>query len=140
MIRTRLFAALGALLATALLTGCAHLGLGGPSDEEQTLQLLRDYEAAIAAYDADAAMDLLADDYEGWRGSGKEGITRFVDWLEENGWTLKLDLTEAVVTVEGDTATVAGVVSLLGEWESSATYVLTRTDDGWKIKDVEMRR
>lgn len=94
----------------------------------------------MAAYDAEAAKALLAGDYEGWRGTGKEGIERMVDWLRRDSQALELDLTEAVVTVEGNTARVAPVVSLIGEREASGTYVLTRTDRGWRIKGVEMRR
>ncbi len=137
MTRRMLFVALGMLLAAALLTGCAHLGSGGPSDEELALQLLRDYEAAISAYDADAAMALLADDYVGWRGSGREGITRLVDMMKERDSVMELDLSSAVVTVEGDAARVSGVVSHMGQWEMRSTYVLSRSDGGWKIKTVE---
>jgi len=140
MAKGRLFAALGAVLTAGLLTGCACLGSGRLKDEEEILRLLRDYEAAIAAYDANAAMDLLADDYQGWRGSGKEGIARMVDMMKERNGFLEFDLTEAVVTVEGDGARVSDVVSLVGEWESSATYMLTRTDRGWKIKGMEIQR
>ena len=140
MAKTRLFFPLAVLSAMALLSGCASLGSRGPSDEEQALRLLRDYEAALAAYDADAAMALLSDDYQGWRGSGKEGIAGLVGWLKQSGQALELDLTNAVVTVQDGTATVAPVVSLMGTWESSATYVLARTDHGWRIKGVEMQR
>lgn len=140
MATRRLIVALGMLLTAAILTGCAYLRGDDLKDEQQALQLLRDYEAAIAAYDAEAAMALLADDYEGWRGSGKEGVARMIDMMRERGGVLELDLTEAVVTVEGDTATVAGVGSLMGRWESKATYVLTRSPDGWRIRDVQIER
>jgi ketosteroid isomerase-like protein len=138
--KTRLVAVLGVLSAAFLAMGCAWPGARGPSDEEQALRLLRDYEAAIDAYDADAATALLSDDYVGFRGSGKEGVARLVDMLKQQGGALELDLTNAVVTVEGGTAKVAPVVSLMGQWESTATYVLTRTDKGWRIKGVEMQR
>jgi ketosteroid isomerase-like protein len=137
---TRLSFALGALVSTAVLAGCACLGPTAPSDEELALRLLRDYEAAVAAYDAEAAMALLADDYEGWRGSGKESVGRMVEMMEERGGLMELDLTECVVTVEGDTARVSDVVGLTGRWEMRSTYVLSRSPDGWRIKTVEMQR
>lgn len=140
MAKTRLVAVLGMLSAAFLTIGCAWPGATGPSDEEQALRLLRDYEAAIDAYDADAAMALLSDDYVGFRGSGKEGVARLVDMLEQQGGALELDLTNAVVTVENGTTRVAPVVSLMGQWEFPATYVLARTPQGWRIKGVEMQR
>jgi len=137
MTRARLCGMLATLLSAAVLTGCAAMGSGGPTDQELALKVLKDYEAAIAAYNGDAAMALLADDYEGWRGSGKEGIVRLVDMMKERGAVMHLDLSGAVVTVEGDTARVSGVVSQMGEWERQSTYVLSRSDGGWKIKGME---
>lgn len=129
-----------ALLAIQLATGCWCLGFGAPNDEELTLRLLRDYEAAVAAYDAEATMALLADDYQGWRNSGKESVAQMVGWMEEQGSVLELDLTEAVVTVDGDTARVSEVGNRMGQWESKVTYVLSRTPAGWRIQTVEMGR
>ncbi len=137
MIKVRSSGVLAVLLSAAVLMGCASLGFGGPTDEELALKLLGDYEAAMAAYNADAAMALLADDYKGWRDSGKEGTVRFVDMMEERGSVLELDLTSAVVTVEGDSARVSGVVSYVGEWEWHSTYLLSRSDGGWKIRGTE---
>ena len=137
MTKGRLSGVLAMLLSAAVLTGCAAMGSGGPTDQELALKVLGDYGAAIAAYDADAAMALLADDYEGWRGSGKEGTVRFVDMMKERGSVMELDLSSTVVTVEGDTARVAGVVSKFGERERRSTYVLSRADGGWKIRGME---
>lgn len=128
------------LVAVLLAGGCWYIELCAPNDEELALRLLRDYEAAVAAYDAEAAMALLADDYQGWRNTGKEGVAQMVGWMEERGSTLELDLTEAVVTVDGDTARVSEVGNRMGSWESKATYVLSRTPDGWRIQSVEMGR
>lgn len=129
-----------AVLAMLLATGFWHLGLCGLDDEELALRLLRDYEAAIAAYDDEATVALLADDYQGWRGSGKEGVAQMVAAMEERGSALELDLTKAVVAVDGDTARVSDVGNRMGQWESRATYVLTRTPAGWKIRSVEIER
>ena len=137
MTKARLSGVLAMLLSAAVLTGCAAMGSGGPTDQELALKVLGDYGAAIAAYDADAAMALLADDYEGWRGSGKEGTVRFVDMMKERGSVMELDLSSTVVTVEGDTARVAGVVSKFGERDMRSTYVLSRADGGWKIRGME---
>ena len=129
-----------ALLAVLLATGCSYLGLAVPDDEELTLRLLRDYEAAVAAYDSEAAMALLADDYKGWRNSGKEGVAQMVGWMEEQGSALELDLTKAVVAVDGDAARVSEVGNRMGQWETQATYVLARSPAGWRIQSVEMER
>lgn len=115
-------------------------GLSAPDDEELALRLLRQYEAAVAAYDVKAATALLADDYRGWRNTGREGVGQMVGWMKDRGTALELDLTRAVVAVDGDTARVMDVGNRMGEWESKATYTLTRTSDGWRIKGVEMAR
>jgi ketosteroid isomerase-like protein len=120
-----------------MFSGCAHRGSDSPNDEELTLQLLRNYESAIAAYDAKAAKALLADDYVGFRNSGKEGIDRLIGWMQGNSSVLQLDLTQAVVAVDGDTARVSEVGNQMGQRNSTVTYVLTRASDGWKIQTVE---
>jgi ketosteroid isomerase-like protein len=130
-----LYPVLAVMLVSAWLPG-----FGAPNDEEQALWLLRDYEAAVAAYDSEAAMALLADDYRGWRNSGKESVAQMIDRLKEQGSALELDLTEAVVTVDGDSARVSEVGNRMGQWESRTTYLLSRTPDGWKIRGMEMRR
>jgi ketosteroid isomerase-like protein len=109
-------------------------------DQVGVLQVLRTYEMAVATYDSQAAMDLFTDEYEGWRGGGKEGIGRMVDMMAERNGSYEFDLTDSVVTVEGDTATVEGVVALMGRWNMRSTYVLVRTGDGWKISDVQFQR
>ena len=129
-----------ALLAVLLATGCSYLGLSVPDDEELTLRLLRDYEAAVAAYDSEAAVALLADDYRGWRNSGKEGVAQMVGWMEEQGSVLELDLTDAVVTVDGDAARVSEVGNRMGQWEMKVTYVLARSPAGWRIQGMEAER
>jgi ketosteroid isomerase-like protein len=129
-----------ALLAVLLATGCSYLGLSAPDDEELALRLLRDYEAAVAAYDSEAAMALLADDYRGRRNSGKEGVAQMVDRMEEQGSVLELDLREAVVTVDGDAARVSEVGNRMGQWEMKATYVLARSPAGWRIRGMETER
>ena len=129
----------GVVVLMALLAGCSLL-VQAPNDEELTLRLLRDYEAAAAMGDAQAAMDCFSDTYEGWRGSGKEGVGRMVERMAERGNTIELDLTDTVVTVEGDTAELAPVRSAWGDREISSTYVLVRTPEGWKIDNIEWQR
>jgi hypothetical protein len=90
--------------------------------------------------DAQAAMDCFSDTYEGWRGSGKEGVGRMVERMAERGNTIELDLTETVVTVEDETARLTPVRSAWGNREMTSTYVLVRKSDGWKIDAIEFQR
>lgn len=129
---------IGALLVAALLAGCQVSS--ELRDEEAALRLLRDYEMAVATYDGEAAMALFSDDYEGWRGSGREGVGQMVERMAERESTYELDLSESVVTVDGDTVRIEDVGALMGRWEMKSTYVLVRTDDGWKITDIEFQR
>jgi len=149
------------LLVALLVSGCAASQTGGaqmspeevreqiailearlPELEDQlaVLQVLRDYEMAVATYDSQAAMDLFTDQYEGWRGGGKEGIGRMVDMMAERNGSYEFDLSESTVTVDGDTATVDGVVAMMGRWNMRSTYVLVRTAHGWKINEVQFQR
>ena len=130
---------IGAVVLMALLAGCAFI-VQPPNDEELTLRLLRDYEAAAATGDAQAAMDCFSDTYEGWRGSGKEGVGQMVERMAERGSSIELNLTETVVTFEDDTARLAPVRSEWGSREMTSTYVLVRTPEGWKIDDIEWQR
>jgi hypothetical protein len=130
---------IGAVAILALLGGCSMI-VQPPNDEELTLRLLRDYEAAVYTGDAQAAMDCFSDTYEGFRGSGKEGVGRMVERMTERGSTIELDLTETVVTVEDDTARLTPVRSAWGDREMTSIYVLVRTPEGWKIDDIEWQR
>ncbi len=136
----RLACAVCALLAGLSLAGCAYMRGDDLKGEEEVLQVLRDYEMAVASYDGQAAMDMFTDEYEGWRGSGKEGVVSMVERMAERGSTYEMDLSEAEVTVDGDAARIEEVVALTGRWEMKSTYVLVRTDDGWKINAIEFRR
>ena len=130
---------IGVVVLMAVLAGCSLI-VQPPNDEELTLRLLRDYEAAAAMGDAQAAMDCFSDTYEGWRGSGKEGVGQMVERMAERGNTIELNLTETVVTVEDDTARLAPVRSVRGDREMTSTYVLVRTPEGWEIDSIEWQR
>ena len=130
---------IGVVVLMALLAGCSLI-VQPPNDEELTLRLLRDYEAAVAVGDAQAAMDCFSDTYEGWRGSGKEGVGQMVERMAERGSTIELNLTETVVTFEDDTARLAPVRSEWGNREMTSTYALVRTPEGWNIDTIEWQR
>lgn len=85
-------------------------------------------------------MALLAHDYRGWGETGREGVARMVGWMRERESAFELDLTGAVVQVDGDTATVSEVGSRMGQWQSKATYVLRRTPTGWRIQSIRGQR
>jgi ketosteroid isomerase-like protein len=136
----RLASAVFAVALALLAAGCGALQTGDLEEQKQVLETLRAYEWAVATYDGEAAMDLFTDDYEGWRGSGREGVGRMVEMMAQRNSSLELDLTQSVVAVDGDTATVEGVVGMTGRWEMRSTYVLARTEDGWKITDIQFQR
>ena len=140
MARQRLVCAACALLVGLSLAGCAYMRGDDLKDEVEVLQVLRDYEMAVATYDGQTAMGMYTDEYEGWRGSGKEGIVNMVERMAERESSYEIDLSEADVSFDGDTATIEEVVALTGRWEMKSTYVLVRTDDGWKINAVEFQR
>jgi ketosteroid isomerase-like protein len=138
MVRRRVCAVAAVLVLTALLAACGESP--EPGDEEAVLTTLRNYREAVAAYDADAAMALFTDDYEGLRGTGKEGVGRLVEMMGQREGTYELDLTDAVVKFDGDTARVTGARAQVGRWEIEPVFVLVRTDGGWRISAIERQR
>ena len=135
MRRMRMAALVTVLLVLVLASGCTQLAFWRPSEEQQVLRLMAKYEAAVEALDAAATMALMADDYVGPRGNG---VVQFMEWLADSGDVLELDMSEATVAVDSDSATVTGVANSFGDWEGTAEYALTKTDAGWRVQGVEI--
>jgi hypothetical protein len=123
-----------------LVSACAHLQFWQPNDEAQILKLMMTYKEGLETGDADMVMPLLADDYEGWRGGDKERVGEMMRRMKENDRYLTMNLDEMEIIVEGDTATVSGIVTSFGEREWSPTYNLKKYNDGWKIQGLSIER
>ena len=128
------------VVAAAFSSGCARLQFWALSDEAQVEKTMAEYKLGIDNLDTEAVMDLLADDYVGPRGGGKEGTRQFFQWMEESGETMEMDLEEMEVEVDGETATASGVTGSVQEWDWTASYTFTKTDAGWKLKGISVEQ
>jgi ketosteroid isomerase-like protein len=131
-----------AVLLTAglfvLAAGCEMAG--GLSDEAQLTAALGQWKAAIEAQDVDKMMAPYSDAYEGQRGEGKEGVRQFLKGMMDQGYLedIDMDIENAEITIEGDTATV-GPIRYSGNWgEMETMRTLKKESDGvWRVVGVE---
>jgi ketosteroid isomerase-like protein len=108
-------------LAAVMLCGCQILGLG-PSDEELINATMAKWKAALIAHDVDKLMETYSENYLNTEGGDKNSVREYVAEVIQQGYLDNLDvnLEDAQITIEGNTATVAPV-----ELNSDAgTYVL----------------
>lgn len=136
MTKTKLSFTVAIAAILVLSNGCALLG-GGVNDEDAVMQVMIQYKEGMEQADADIVLPLLADDYSGFRGSGKDRVAQRLERMAESDERFQLDLEQASVTVNGDTALVSDVGSKYRQWESMREYTLVKTDDGWKIQGSE---
>jgi ketosteroid isomerase-like protein len=108
-------------LAVVMLCGCQILGLG-PSDEELINATMAKWKAALIAHDVDKFMETYSENYLNTEGGDKNSIREYVAEVIQQGYLDNLDvnLEDAQITIEGDTATVAPVELNSDE----GTYVL----------------
>ncbi len=121
--------------------GCA--ALGGRSDDELVCDVMAQWETATNAGNVDAVMELYSEDYEG---GGRGGSTReemrerLEQWLPRMAEREEsiINTTEALPTVEGDTATFGPVMYQFGERSFGMQFKLAKEADGiWRIVGTE---
>ena len=126
-----------ALIMIMALAGMGCAALGGPSDTDLVCDVMAQWDAAMQAGDVDTVMAFYSEDYSGWRGTGVEELReRFEDWLpqmaEAEGSVF--DISEAVPTVEENTATFSPITLRMGDRSFQMQYTLTKETDGvWRI-------
>ena len=109
---------------------------GGPSDEEQIGAMLAEWKAAFAAQDIDAIMEHYSEDYSGSRAENKQQIGEFIEGAISQGYVddLEVDVENAEVAVDGDTATATPVTFSGSFGEMGLTVDLRKEPDGhWRI-------
>ena len=128
----------GSLLAVALLLsfGCASGGGGakGPSDEELIQQLVTTTLEALQGKDVDTTMAAYSDSFTSDQGD-KAAMQAFFQQAAEAGFLDGMTAsTESMsITVDGDTAEVAGI-SVEGAFGAlDLTFGLAKEDGRWMI-------
>jgi len=130
--------------------GCA--ALGGKSDADLVCDVVTQMDAAMSAGDVDAVMACYSEDYEG-RGRGgttttKDGmrerleqfLPRMAERAAESGsQRRRMDMSQAVAAVDGDTATFGPVMRQGRQGTMRASqYNLKKDADGmWRIVGTE---
>jgi len=130
-----------ALIMVVAVIGTSCAMLGGKSDDELVCDVMTQWDAAMNAGDVDAVMALYSEDYEGMRGMGRdqmrEMLERFLPRMAEAEESV-FDLSGAVPTVEGDTATFGPVTLQMGERSFDMQYNLAKGADGvWRITGTD---
>jgi ketosteroid isomerase-like protein len=123
-------------------SGCAMLK-GGPSDEDMLGELLQTYKTGMEAGNAEAVIALYSENYESRRGGTYEEMVermeRFIPRMAERD--IELDIGEAEVQIEGDTARVGPIVSEGRRGTMRRTLICTKEEDGcWRITGSERQR
>jgi len=136
----RLWKHVTVLTALAIVAvGCA--ALGGRSDADLVCDVMTQWETATNAGDVDAVMELYSVDYEDRRGSTREEMReRLEQWLPRMAEREEsiINTTEALPTVEGDTATFGPVMYQFGERSFGMQFKLAKEADGvWRIVGTE---
>ena len=131
------------LIAIALFAlGCASTGGGGdsmaatgPSPEEQVTEVVQAALAALKAKDVEGMMSHYAEDFEDTQGQDKEAFGAFLTDADSQGFLddIAIDTAEMTVTVDGDTASVAGI-TIEGAFGALAlTFDLANRDGTWLV-------
>lgn len=122
-------------LVMGLMCGCATMG-GGKSDEEQIMGVVESLKTAMNGQDIEGIMAVYSEDYRGRRDSGKERMREWLSRAIENDRLkeIEINLEEAVVTIDGDTAT-AGPISMTSQRGTREfSYNMKKEADGvWRI-------
>ena len=133
---------IGSLAVLTLWCGCATMGRG-MSDEERVRAVLVEWKAAFAELDIDAIMEPYSEDYAGPRGTGKQEVREFIDRAIRQGSLeeMEMDIENAEITVDGDTA-VAAPVTFSGDFPPMRlTLELKKEDDGcWRFAGSDVAR
>ena len=116
-------------------TGCAVFGW--MNDTDRVNDVMTQWDAAMRAGDVDAVMALYSENYKGWRGTSVDELReRLENWLPrmaEAGESV-FDISEAVPTVDGNTATFSPVTLRMRDRAFQIRYTLTKEADGvWRI-------
>jgi ketosteroid isomerase-like protein len=121
-----------------LMYGCAMLG-GGISPEESISQALAVIKEGTLAKDIAKVMTVYSEDYMGADGENKAATTDTLQGYVDQGYMddIEVNIEDAVITVEGETATATPVGYTTNMGLMSFGYDFKKDPDGqWRVSSV----
>ena len=130
-----LFRALTLSLTATLILSAGCAGLGAASDEDQIADLIESWKLAFQGGDLEVAAEIYSEDFSSDLISDKEAVLRSLASPEFLGFVAEADSdsSEAVITIEGDTATVKPIYMEGDQGGFELVHTLAKESDAWKI-------
>lgn len=126
-------------LAVLLTLGCATAG-SGKSDLELIQAKMADCVAAANAQDLDAVFAHIAEDFDCPQLGGKQDFRDFVENAKDSGFLegLEISVDDAVITIDGDTATVSPVDIQGNFGGGEGDFVAKKLNGVWMITEMDI--
>jgi ketosteroid isomerase-like protein len=112
-------------------SGCVEV-----NDKQQISDSMKQWKRALQQEDIDMMLSDYSEDYQGEGGETKEQVHDFLEGMKSEGvlsGTI-MDLSDAEVTIDGDTATVEPI-RYVGDWGEMATSRVLKKekDNTWRV-------
>lgn len=124
----------GVLAVAFVISGCAT-GAKGPSDEELISSLMTTWADALAAKNIDKILPCYSEKFQDADGRGKAQLKDFLGSAISSGYLdgVKMTLTDAKTTIEGDKATITPVTLSSNAGAISLSLSLVKEQGNWLI-------
>ena len=122
-----------------LFSGCT--AIQGPTPEEEVLAMLDTYHVAELAKDVSTMTEAFSNNFSNSQGATKAVLQQFFQGLVDYGAldNLKINMDNAEVAIDGDTATIKGVSYTSSMGTATYVYTLQREADGiWRFVTSEV--
>ena len=139
MKRTTIAISIAALVAAAVLGGCATSGKG-MTDEELAAKLTEESIAAILAQDLDKLLTYYSDDFSHYEFGDKAGLKEFLEGAKDMGYLddIEVSMEQATTTIEGDTATIYPVIIEGTFGSTEIEFTSKKEGDTWKVIGMDI--
>lgn len=139
MKRTTIAISIAALVAAALLGGCATGGKG-MTDAEVLAKLTEESIAAVVAQDIDKLLTYYSDDFSHYEFGDKAGLKDFLEGAKDMGYLddLEVSTEQAETKIEGDTATIYPVIIQGPFGATEIEFTSKKEGDTWKIIGMDI--
>ena len=139
MKRTTIAISIAALVAAAVLGGCATSGKG-MTDEELVAKLTEESIAAILAQDLDKLLTYYSDDFSHYEFGDKAGLKEFLEGAKDMGYLddIEVSMEQATTTIEGDTATIYPVIIDGPFGSTEIEFTSKKEGDTWKVIGMDI--
>lgn len=140
MRKTAILSIAMSVMTGLVLAGCAGLG-GGPSAEDQILGALKDFKTGMETKNVDVLMKSISDDFSHYEFGDKDTLRIFIEDTMAQGDldAAEVDVEEAEIAVDGDTAVVYPVDLVAVFGSATMEFEFKKEDDGaWRVVGMEV--